>query len=52
MSRQRLIDAARHVFARKGYAEASLREIAEAVGIKTPSIYAHFEGKQALFESV
>lgn len=52
MSRQRLIDAARHVFAKKGYAEASLREIAEAVGIKTPSIYAHFEGKQALFESV
>ena len=52
MSRQRLIDAARHVFAKKGYAEASLREIAEAVGIKTPSIYAHFEGKQSLFESV
>lgn len=52
MSRNRLIASARHVFAAKGYAATSLREIAQEAGIKTPSIYAHFESKQALFEAV
>lgn len=52
MSRARILAEARTVFARKGYAEASLREIAEAVGIKTPSLYAHFPSKEALYEAV
>lgn len=52
MSRDRIITAARSVFASKGYTATSLREIAQAVGIKTPSIYAHFESKKSLFETV
>lgn len=52
MSRERLIHEARRVFAQKGFDQTSLREIADAVGIKTPSIYAHFGSKQELFESV
>lgn len=52
MSKNRLIASARRVFAAKGYSATSLREIAMETGIKTPSIYAHFESKQALFETV
>ena len=39
-------------FAQKGYDAASLQEIADGVGIKKPSIYAHFENKESLFLSV
>lgn len=52
MTKAQILAEARKVFARKGYAEASLREIAEAVGIKTPSLYAHFPNKEALYEAV
>lgn len=52
MTKTQLLVAARSVFAKKGYGEASLREIAEAVGIKTPSMYAHFPSKEALYEAV
>lgn len=52
MTKAHILAEARRVFARRGYAEASLREIAEAVGIKTPSLYAHFPSKEALYEAV
>lgn len=52
MTRARILAEARRVFARNGYGQASLREIAEAVGIKTPSLYAHFPSKEALYEAV
>lgn len=52
MTRTTILTAARAIFGRLGYAEASLREIAEAVGIKTPSLYAHFPSKEALYEAV
>ena len=52
MTKARILAEARRVFARRGYAEASLREIAEAVGIKTPSLYAHFPSKEALYQAV
>ncbi|WP_022891685.1 TetR/AcrR family transcriptional regulator [Agromyces subbeticus] len=52
MTRAQILTEARVVFGRNGYAEASLREIAEAVGIKTPSLYAHFPSKEALYAAV
>lgn len=52
MSRNRLVASARTVFSSKGFAATSLRDIAEAAGIKAPSIYAHFTSKQELFETV
>ncbi|ANU10736.1 TetR family transcriptional regulator [Planococcus antarcticus DSM 14505] len=38
-------------FAKEGYEGASLSKIAEEVGIKKPSIYAHYKGKDNLFLS-
>jgi AcrR family transcriptional regulator len=41
--------AALYLFAYKGYAATSMQDIAEAVGIKKPSIYSHFKSKSEIF---
>jgi AcrR family transcriptional regulator len=46
-----LIDAAREVFAEKGYARSGIREIATRASITEPMIYKHFGSKKALFEA-
>jgi AcrR family transcriptional regulator len=48
----RILDAAQRIFLKRGYQSASLDEIAEAAPASKPTIYAHFEGKEALFEAV
>jgi AcrR family transcriptional regulator len=48
----RILDAAQRVFLKRGYQSASLDEIAEAAPASKPTIYAHFDGKEALFEAV
>lgn len=48
----RILAAATLHFAERGYDAASLSEIAEAVGIRKPSLYAHFSGKNDLFLQV
>ncbi|AOA58880.1 TetR/AcrR family transcriptional regulator [Acinetobacter larvae] len=48
-AKQRLIDAAFEHFVRHGYDAASLRAIAEHVGIRKASIYTHFASKEAIF---
>lgn len=50
--RARILDAAQRVFLARGYQSASLDEIAEAAPASKPTIYAHFPGKEALFEAV
>lgn len=52
MTKEKIKSASLHQFARYGYEGASLAEIAKQVGIKTPSIYAHFQGKEDLFLAV
>lgn len=44
--------AAIRLFGRQGYAATPLSAIAAAVGIKTPSLYAHFRSKDDLFRAV
>lgn len=44
--------AALHQFAERGFDAASLSRIAEETGIKKPSIYAHFKGKEELYLSL
>jgi AcrR family transcriptional regulator len=48
----RILDAAQRVFLKKGFQSASLDEIAETAPASKPTIYAHFPGKEALFEAV
>lgn len=40
------------LFAKRGYAAVSMRDLAEAIGIKPASLYNHFESKEALWEAV
>jgi AcrR family transcriptional regulator len=44
-----LLDAARDVFARQGFAEASIADIVERAGSSVGSLYHHFGGKSELF---
>lgn len=46
-----LLETALKHFAEEGYEGASLSKIAEEVGIKKPSIYAHYKNKDDLFMS-
>lgn len=51
-TRQRILDKALELFAAKGYDAVGVAEIAKAVGIKAPSLYNHFPGKQAIFDAI
>jgi len=51
-TRRLILEAAASLFREKGYAEVSLREIAQAAGMKTGSLYYHFEGKESLVEEI
>jgi AcrR family transcriptional regulator len=51
-TRERLLDAAAAVLVRKGYAGASVEEIAEAAGFSTGAVYSNFAGKEALFNEL
>jgi AcrR family transcriptional regulator len=48
-TREQLLDAAAVVFAEKGYAGASVDEIAEAAGYTTGALYSNFGSKEKLF---
>ncbi|WP_214321988.1 TetR/AcrR family transcriptional regulator [Nonomuraea sediminis] len=46
-----LVDAALRLFAQRGYAGTSIRAIAREVGLSESVLYAHFDGKQAIYEA-
>jgi AcrR family transcriptional regulator len=48
-TRERLLDAAAHVFARRGYHAATLAEVASEAGFSTGAVYSNFDGKEDLF---
>lgn len=48
----RILDAAQQLFLEKGYRSASIDDISEMAPASKPTIYAHFPGKEALFEAV
>lgn len=49
---ERILDEAEALFAERGFAGATMRDVAEAVGIRTPSLYNHFESKEELYAAV
>ena len=51
-TRRRLLDAAAAEVARHGVAGTSINAIAEAAGLKTGSVYFHFESKDQLVEAM
>src|SRR5450759_889865 len=48
-TRERLLAAARSVFARSGFHGASVEEIASKAGFSTGALYSNFDGKEDLF---
>jgi AcrR family transcriptional regulator len=52
LTREALLAAARHVFAQRGFAGASLEEIAETAGFTRGAIYKNFANKEELFFQV
>jgi AcrR family transcriptional regulator len=48
-TRERLLDAARSVFASSGFHGASVEEIASTAGYSTGALYSNFDGKEDLF---
>jgi AcrR family transcriptional regulator len=51
-TRRALLDAARRVFAERGYGPASVEEIARTAGVSVGSVYVHFASKEALFTAL
>jgi len=51
-SKRQILDCAARVFREKGYAAASLRDIASAVGMRTASMYYHFGSKDEIVAEV
>lgn len=50
-TKEKILNEALRLFSEKGYSDVYVGEIAEAVGIKAPSLYKHFKGKQEIFDS-
>ena len=48
-NRDRILLAAASLFANKGYAGTSVREIVEAAGVTKPTLYYYFKNKEALY---
>ncbi|HQA98339.1 MAG TPA: TetR/AcrR family transcriptional regulator [Clostridia bacterium] len=51
-TREKIIQHALLLFSRKGYHTVSVQEIAQAIGIRAPSLYNHFHSKRAIFDAI
>ncbi|GAP05656.1 MAG TPA: TetR/AcrR family transcriptional regulator [Anaerolinea thermolimosa] len=51
-NRERILQAAYSLFIRKGFAATSVREIARGAGLTIGGVYAHFAGKEMIWEEV
>lgn len=51
-TRQKVLDAARQLFAERGYEPATIRDIAKGAGMSTGAVFANFQDKAELFEAV
>ncbi|AYG94776.1 TetR/AcrR family transcriptional regulator [Brevundimonas naejangsanensis] len=51
-TRQKVLDAARALFAERGYDAATIRDIAKGAGMSTGAVFANFQDKAELFEAV
>ena len=51
-TKHRILLKALQLFAKEGYEAVSVERIANAVGIKAPSLYKHYRNKRDIFESI
>jgi AcrR family transcriptional regulator len=51
-ARQAILDSAVAIFARKGYAGASVQDILQATGLSKPTLYYYFKSKAGLFQAI
>lgn len=51
-TRQKVLEAARQLFAERGYEPATIRDIAKGAGMSTGAVFANFQDKAELFEAV
>jgi TetR/AcrR family transcriptional regulator len=52
VGRTQLLDAAEHVFGRKGFHETTLKEVADLAEFSVGSVYSFFENKDDLFRQI
>jgi len=50
--RERILDAARAIFARRGFDDVTMAEIADAAGVARATVFNHFGSKHALVEAI
>lgn len=50
-TKEKILKEALTLFAEKGYSAVYVSDIADAVGIKAPSLYKHYKSKQEIFDS-
>lgn len=51
-TKKRILDVSLDLFSKYGYSSVSMEQIADAVGIKAPSVYKHYKGKKDIFDSI
>jgi AcrR family transcriptional regulator len=51
-TRREILDAAWEIARRDGITAVTLREIADRVGMRPPSLYSHFESKNAVYDAM
>lgn len=51
-TKERIVRESAILFAHKGYAAVSMKELAAKVGVQPSAFYYHFEKKEALFEEI
>ena len=51
-TRAKLLETASHLFAEKGYASTSVREIVARAGVSKPVLYYYFQSKEGLYYAI
>ena len=51
-TKEKILDAALTLFAENGYNGTSVEQIAKSVGIKAPSLYKHYKGKEDILNAL
>ena len=50
--REQLLEVALSTFARAGFHETSMNDVADAAGVTKPVLYQHFESKRDLYQAL